>query len=263
MKTPEEILQLAIKAYKVKKPSYSNNALARDLGVAPSFLSNILNGKKSIPIKLIEKIFNFLKFNDEEKRAFLRSLYIKLYQGSILEKYIEDLNVFSVEQFIKLEQDTHSLLDNWYYIALLEFFSCSNFVDNKEFLAKKFQITEVEVTKALFVMESEGFFIRDSSNNFKKKNSLLSLPGKNNSKQLKGFHAQMISKALDCLNIETTEEAYKKRTLSGLTIAVDPKNITKAIKMLERSMHDISLELSKGECSEVYQLNVQLFPLSN
>ncbi len=57
---------------KLKNPKYSARALARDIGIDPGDLTNILNGKKRITTKIAYKIGLHLGLKDDELLSYIK-----------------------------------------------------------------------------------------------------------------------------------------------------------------------------------------------
>ena len=79
---------------------------------------------------------------------------------------------------------------------------------------------------------------------------------------IRQFHLQMIDKAKLHLQKNNEKVSFEKRLVTGYTIAVNPKQINKAKLILEKALIEASMQLIKGKAKEVYQLQLQLFPLS-
>jgi cyanate lyase len=68
-----QILQKAFLAKRKMNPSYSQRALARDLGTSAVFVTNILTGKKSIPAARFKRIFKVLDMDITLQTQFVRA----------------------------------------------------------------------------------------------------------------------------------------------------------------------------------------------
>ncbi len=54
----------------------------------------------------------------------------------------------------------------------------------------------------------------------------------------------------------------EKREYTSITMAIDPKNIPRARRLIDRFQDKVVAILESGEPTEVYNMNVQLFPLT-
>ena len=62
---------------------------------------------------------------------------------------------------------------------------------------------------------------------------------------------------------ETSEDAFKQRYISGASFNVSKKDAQKMKKKCENFIEELVDDFSKNETSDcVYQINLQLFPLS-
>jgi hypothetical protein len=71
----------------------------------------------------------------------------------------------------------------------------------------------------------------------------------------------MIKKAYEELS-RTTEKAFNERLITGFTMACDPTKIDVAKRAIFDFLSELSEQLSAERCTEVYQCNIQLFPLT-
>ena len=47
-----------------------------------------------------------------------------------------------------------------------------------------------------------------------------------------------------------------------MTLSINPDHLPEAKDRLQKFMHELATDLNSGTCREVYQLNWQLFPLT-
>lgn len=246
---------------KRKNSAYSLRALARDLGLSPSYLSALFNGKKAIPTG---RMGDFRKVLDLDEAAIhqLKSLLAReVLAGKKLRGFgpaREEKN--QLAHYVPVEKSKQSLLSPWYMIPLLDLTTCSNFDPDPLVIAKKLEITESQVKEALEKLESAKL-IQKVNGTYKKTYRHMRFPASTSQQDIRVFHAQMIQKAKNCLG-KTSQEDYDLRLITGLTVAVNPKNIEAARRKLNECLHDVGALLNKGECTSVFQINVQLFPLT-
>jgi plasmid maintenance system antidote protein VapI len=68
-----DVLEQKLKA----NSSYSSRAFARDLGVSPTYVSFLLNGKKKLTIKRALSVSQILKMTESQARVFLKSVVLE------------------------------------------------------------------------------------------------------------------------------------------------------------------------------------------
>ncbi len=257
-----DILNSFINLKKKKRPHYSNAALARDLDISGAFLSSILIGKKSIPPSLALKLVEKLNMDDYSKNEFLKGIICAKYSNSIFESILNDINTNEISTYLPIFDDQTSILGKWYYIAILELINCSNFIEDISFLANKLNISNDQTREALLVLENEKAIIRDEKGNLIKSENYLRIPTIKTSELIREFHLQMIDQATQELKSKTSDNDYCRRLISGITFTANPDLFEECKKEIENAIHQVSSKFSRGNCTEVYQLNVQLFPLT-
>ena len=79
------------------------------------------------------------------------------------------------------------------------------------------------------------------------------------------------SKALQASHVQTLDFAKEKlltidvlqRDFSSILVPTDPKNLTEAKKLIREFRHKMEALLKDGDKTELYQLAIQLFPMTD
>ncbi len=160
--------------------------------------------------------------------------------------------------------DDSMIFSSWLNLALAEYVSCENFVDDVEILADAFSVAAGDIKRSLSILTGEKFITRESNGRFKKQVRKARFPQSPRSRQIiRQFHADLMKKAIVHLLNKTDQSSFQNRLMTGYTIAVNPEKIETAKVMIEKALIAIADHLVEGPCREVYQLQVQFFPLSN
>jgi uncharacterized protein (TIGR02147 family) len=75
---------------------------------------------------------------------------------------------------------------------------------------------------------------------------------------LKRRQRQILEKTIDSLENDTIDS----RSMTGMTMAIDPAKIAEAKKLISEFNQKISRLLENGKQTEVYELQIALFPLT-
>lgn len=106
-------------------PCYSLRALARDLQMSPSRLSEALNGKAGISAASARKISERLGLGTQESQYF----YLLVQKEHARCKHVrvraaEDIEAFSgLSKKARINVDQFQVVADWYHLAILEAFS--------------------------------------------------------------------------------------------------------------------------------------------
>ena len=226
-----------------------------------STLNLIINSKRLLPkkhLKIMGQSLNLDHLTQDylEKaldRDWLRKRGIKIESVSTVESDFSDIH--------EIEGDA-VLLKSWLHLALLEFSTCKNFKEDLDFLSSQFQVSKTKVQDALNDLINENYLVRGKKG-LEKKNKKMRIPTKRSRQIIRNFHIQMLDQARNHLQTHHDNASFQNRLITGYTVAVNPKNLPKAKLILENALIEASSRLVRGDCTEVYQLQLQLFPLKS
>lgn len=264
-KSSVEILKEHLARKQEKNPAYSLRALARDLKVSPSYVAAIFGGRKALAPNRVREIGAKLEMDDLNVAVLKRAL--------LLEQLSEDerallqttegspTSLQFLEQFREEGRQNFKLWSQWYHIAILDLSTTASFQSDAGWIARKLGLTLAEATRALEFLVTSGFLV-EREGRLVKADELLRLPTVRSHQTVRDYHKQLMAKAVETMNRATTPEDFERRLISGLVIAANPAKIAEARMRLNVVLHEIAEMLSEGECTELYQLGTQFFPLT-
>lgn len=223
---------------RAKNPSYSLRAFSSKLGIQVSALSEIFNGKRVISKKMGLRILSGLGLSPIESEH-------------ILSDSREDGKS-------NLSLDYFKAVSDWYYFAILSLAEIPNFEANPTWISKRLNISKREAKIAIdrlikleMLVENEDGSCEASGVEYKTPTDILNA-------SLKNHTVQTLELAADSVINDPVEE----RDFSTITMAIDPRNLGEAKKMIKSFRKRLSKKLESGNKKEVYKLAIQLFPLS-
>jgi len=265
---PHELLQKALDRQVRRNPSYSLRALARSLQISPSFLSGVFRGKKPIPEKRVDELARALAM-DEAAQGLLKEAIVF---GSLTKNQttLDALGELWSKKSIRSARlaryhegtiGEFSALSPWYRLALADLVTCIDFNPDPLWIAGRLGITPAQAEGAMQALRTEGI-IKERNGKFLKVASRIRFPTVRSHPAIREYHKSMIEKALRILLGETSDEAFQARLISSVGFAANPKNLPKARRRLQEALYEVAEILAQGECTQVYQLNAQMFPLT-
>ncbi len=254
--------QLLLTYFERKKKSRSGFSLrgfAKSMRMSPSFVSNILNGKKTIPLARLTEIGKILELDDVSLDRLKRALIEETFQehGIDIEKTLQSS---AVEKYELAPKSQFSVLTPWYNVAIMDLSTCVQFQKDPLWIAQQLQISKYQVEQSLKFLLSQGL-LKETKNGYKKVTDKIRLSLNESHQEIRGYHAQMMEKAKAELLSKTSKKSFDRREISGITIASNPKNIAKARQRLIAALHDVGEILGQGECTDLFQINTQMFSL--
>ncbi|HPI39577.1 MAG TPA: TIGR02147 family protein [Pseudobdellovibrionaceae bacterium] len=258
-----EILKNYWMRKKEDQPSYSLRALARDIKISPSYLSDVFSGKKQISVKVFKNLCRALEVDTDTINAINTAALFENLPKEFTPKNINKLKILSggIPQFKPMSKKKYSLLKKWYYVAILDLMTCQNFKSDRRWIAKRLGLLQGEVDEALDVLITLDLV--DIHNNiWRKKTDKIRLPTIKSQAEVRQFHKQMIEKSLDELNSKLTPQDFDRRLITGITFSCNPTELKSMKKKINTFLHQLTSDMMTPVSSEVYQVNLQLFPLS-
>lgn len=248
-----EILKKDYEKRRQKNCRFSKRSYARTLGISSGRLTEIFNGTAPLtPKRAIEIVPNLL-LDPEEKNFFLR-----LVEREYDQKVDRRRKKQSFQKI--LSQKEFSLIADWEYFSMLALLKLKNFQNDPAWIAKKLNITLERTIEVLNDLIASGYVTSDENSgeltgHFKSLTTSHDIP----SEVIKKANADCIYQALE--KLETIH--ILERDISSITIPTDPLKLREAkllIKDFKKSMTKI---LNGIEPTEVYNLNIQLVPVTN
>jgi uncharacterized protein (TIGR02147 family) len=228
-----------------------------------SSLSMVLSGERLPSKDMFNKLSEDFSLSQREKHYF--ELLIKLEKHKRqnkdvdvvlkeIQKLLPESNHFSID----LKQ--FKVISEWYVISIKQLIDTKEFVEDEEWICRRLRgkVTPSQVRHGLQNLIDLGIVDRDK--NGKLYNAKAGLITSNDvpSSAIRKHHYGMLERAQDALVEQETHE----RQINSITMRIDPEKLPEAKKMLFDFLKDFSGQFESEDSSEVYQLNMQLFQLT-
>lgn len=254
-----KLLKTYFERKKAARPGFTLRNFAKILKVAPSFASRLLTGQKAIPLSRLDELAEVLELDPTALRHLKRALVEETLKIHGLD--VEELlDIQATKKYQLAPKSQFSVLNPWYHIAIMDLTTCSNFKKDNDWIAKRLKISKYQVEESIRLLIQQGL-LSETKKGYTKVKEKIRLSLNESNIEIRKFHAQMIEKAKEELLKNTTKASFDRREISGITIAANPKNIAKARQRLVEALHEVAEIISEGECTDLFQLNTQLFSL--
>lgn len=249
---------------------YSLRAYAQYLGIDITSLSQILAGQRLLSFKRGEKFLDLVVRNKRERENFLLSL-AKHHQEKnkkrlsplarmILSHKIKIIHTDINDPSRKIDWEIFNTIADWYHYALLELTTTESFKSDPVWIARKLGISLFETAQAIKRLLQTGLMKRSDKNNvFVKTHECINTNNQDKtSLALKKRQKQILEKSLYSLE----HDPISIRNHTAITMAVDPALLPEAKERIQTFMSDLCNFLESGHRKEVYELTINLFPLT-
>jgi uncharacterized protein (TIGR02147 family) len=233
-----------------KNPSYSLRSFAKYLGIGHSALTEMLNGKRSITKKSMEKLGLVLGLSMNELEGYKMSANCSQTEA---EKQQASYQQLTIDQF--------AIMSDWYHYAILELIKIKDFPHTTNDFARALGITKSESNIAVERLFRIGLLEKNEEGSFVEINNgfATNISGNLSSAGSKKLQKQILEQSIDALMTLPIEV----RNHTSMTMAIDPKLLPEAIEKIKKFRRELSefLETS-GTPTEVYQFSLSLFPVT-
>lgn len=245
------VLREAFVESQVRNPAYSLRAFARRLAISPSALSEILNGKRRVSRKLAERLADKLCL-EPRKRQDLLARFKRA--GATAKGATEQV------AYEELDSDQFATISEWYHFGILSLMETTTFQEDPTWISERLNIKVTEAAGGLDRLLRLGLVARSKNGKLKLTKARLTTSDGVYNLSIRRAHATNLALAQRSL----AEDPVDVVDFSSMTMAIDPSLIPEARRMIRELADQVSAKLEiPGKQTEVYNLCVQLFPLSH
>lgn len=243
-------------------PSFSDRCAALKIGISSGSLTRILNGTRHVGESVANKMIEFLGLRKNEGQYFL--LLVKYAKADNEAKRTE---VYQLIKNLQLQlhsiipEDKHLFFENWYNLAIYELLRVKPEINNLQNIGDNLIpiVSESKIKKSIDLLLQLGYIEQTDNKTFKVKNSFLSTGERWDGDAIHALQIIMSQLAVEALN----RFPKKERDFSTYTSALSPKAYNEVKQLLANTRKEIEkIEKADSKADKVYQINLQLFPLS-
>lgn len=253
------------RAKKRQQPHFSYRSFSWRAGLSsPSFLLDVIKGKKNITSNSIAGFCQALRHDPQERFYFENLVYFN--QATKTEAkhqfYEKILPIFKKECGTLIRECQQRYFSKWYVPVIREMVSLEGFRESPRWICQKLNqaITSFEAQEAIGMLLELGFLRRDDMGRLKINEENIDTPDPIPGSVPLKFHEEMIELAKKSLK----GVPVACREISGITAAMTREQFSRLKHYIQELQNKLMNELedSTGGAEEVYQFNCQLFPLT-
>jgi uncharacterized protein (TIGR02147 family) len=250
---------------KAKKKSYSFRYLARLSDVSASMLAATINGKRKITVTTAEKIAKVLNFSVRETDYLLALVSFEKAKNHLdkNEAFSRIINLRGQSKQKFLDTDQYEYYSRWYHSAIRELVSLPFFKEDPSWIAQMLlpNISVIQAQKSLQLLLRLKLITRDEKGTLHQTNTAISSEYEIHTLSIRNFSREMIDRARESLETVPVE----LREISGITMGISEAcidRIKQRIRIFKEELVSMVID-DKSESSDVYQFNIQFFPIVN
>ncbi|KYG68816.1 hypothetical protein AZI87_06195 [Bdellovibrio bacteriovorus] len=226
-------------------PELTNAQFARILGIPSSRLSDYINGRRIMTQAVGRQVIKGLGMADTDFEHL---------------KNLIEFDKRKVKTLLpegQLKEDEFGVICDWYHFAILALVPVKTFQPNANWIADRLNIP-LEVASAaidrlcrlgLLIVEDGKFTVTK-----KQLETTHNIP----SESLRRSHKQSITQVLDNMD----RIPLDLRDVTSITFPMNRKKIPEAKRLIRNFRRKMATLMTQGPKTDVYNLNVQLFPVT-
>jgi uncharacterized protein (TIGR02147 family) len=257
-------LRTYFESKKRESRAFSTRRWSRDLGVSsPATLNMVLTGKRNPGPQLVDRLTRYFSFSKPQKQYFETLVKLAKVKDSpeLSVNVLADLRDLHPKKEIReIPYDLFEAISSWYCLAIREMSQSHDFEEKPEWIAQKLKgrVSPAKVAAALRTLESAGLLSRGHDRRLKPAEMQIGTLADKADEAIKRFHEQTTQLALE--SIRTAPVSL--RDFGGSTFNMDPADLPSLKADLRQMRREIYQRYEKISASATFQLNVQLFPLT-
>jgi uncharacterized protein (TIGR02147 family) len=251
--TSRDVLKLDFSNRREANPRFSQRAYAQVLGVSSGRLTEILSGKSPITVGKAQSIMHKLELPESDQKEFLR-----LVEREIVNRG-DGRRKTRISTERRLKEEDFKIISDWEYFTLMSLIEMSTFKSDTKWIAKKMGISVERCEEVIAHLQQHDLITIDSNGDFKNTYRSMSTMTDVPSEVLRKANSDCILHAIEKMN--TID--LLARDVTSMTFPVDPKKIKEAKEIIREFKKKMVKLMNGGKTSEIYNLNVQLVPVTD
>ncbi|HEX2949159.1 MAG TPA: TIGR02147 family protein [Armatimonadota bacterium] len=249
---------------KARDGQFTVRYIAEKVGFrSASFFSQLIRGRSNISMELLQKFCDFICFSQTEREYFVTLVNYNQTRDHAQKKVLfEKLISFKHAKIRTVDARLYELYDKWYYTAIRELLYFHPFSGDYKALARLLipSISQAEARRAIRRLEKWQLIIKDNQGRFVRSDNQSITTGLDaQSFYINNFQMAALDLAKAAIDLFPRES----RSFSTLTMSLSSDGYQKIEAEIHRFRRQI-LAIAEADVNEdrVYQMNVQMFPMS-
>ncbi len=246
-----QILRQELEKRVQRNASYSAKAFANDAGLSPSYLSQVLSGKRSLKLSTAYQLTQRLNWSTRRSKIFL-----DLLQSNKSNAPTKDTETLTHSPYKALKKSTFERIPGLLAFSIMELTLVEDFQPTTPWIAERLGCSRIETERTIVHLVELGLLVW-SDETLKCKYDFFECPENEESLAGKNFHGQVLEKAIK----EQKRQNRDHIEYRTVTVSTSVKKISEAKKMIQDFEEQLISFLSTGKKDSVYQWGTQLFRL--
>ena len=245
--------------------SFSYRYFAMRAGIkSPNFLKQIIEGERNLTRRTIDQFIKALNLNKKESQFFKNLVFFNQAKTAQekQEHYSTMLHMMDYITENRLTIDHYRYFDKWYTSVLRELICLYDFKDNFSRIAKTVypSISTIEVRESVALLLRLKLIAKQKDGTYRQTSAAIISDNPMVALARRSFNSAMLERARYANETIGRDE----RNISGITMGISKRCYDVILTEMAAFKERIKVIVNQdSKSSWVYQLNMQLFPLSS
>ncbi len=242
----------------------THRSLSQIAGFAsPNFLKLVMDGKRNLTPKSLPKVCRAFEITGKEAKFFSHLVaFNQAKDVAAKESAYDKMKALRRDlPLMRVEHSQFEYFDHWYTVAIRELVGLKDFQEDAEWIRSRLKgkVSLPQVRHSLRLLERLDFLRRDPQGRLVPTEATLTTGDEVAGLGIYRYHQGMMQNAGEAL--QKTDPDH--RDISSITVSVDKKNFNAIKRRIQEFRKEVmAMAGQTPEADAVYQMNVQLFPLS-
>lgn len=248
--------------YKHTMSVFSHRYIINKAGLkSPNALKAVMIGKRHLTPSSAERFADAFRMDVDEKKYFLLLVRFSLAETlSEKEKCLQEVAMLKgAADVMRLSDEYYDVLEKWWHLPIREIVCLPDAKKSSKWIARAIQpnITPAQVAQSLQLLKKLGL-IKKQGDDWKAVHPTIHTDSEVATVKASNFHRQMMRLGEEAI----TRFQADKREISGTVLRISKKDVAKFKELLgDFRKQLLNLAEQSENADQVYQLNIQFFPL--
>jgi len=243
-----------------KNPSFSLRRMALLCGVSAACLSRIIQGKRRLAADTATKIVNAFQMSAKDADYLHTLVAVERCQNSAeRDRLMLKLSKAQTKNTTTLSMEVFRMVADWQHFAILSLANSSGFKGSPSWIANRLGISVSDAKLAFQRLQELGLLKMSEQNEWIVSEPNLETAHDQAEVAVRENHRQHLAKAADILNTVP----LTLREFNNLSVCMNLDQTEKAKQRIREFVDSFNSEFDQKKSKEVFQLNVQFYPLTN
>lgn len=248
----QKILLTKYEELRSRNPQYSRRAYSKKLGLSAGAISELFNGQRKVSAKLAERVAGRLALDPQERAELFEHFPKRV-------RRFKRGSTDSIDpNYLQLSADQFRVIGDWYHFAILTLMRSKGFKNEVNWIANRLNLSPTITRTALERLKRLELVHDDGQGNLKRSKTRYRTSDDVANASVRRAHSEYLDRARNALDTLPVEE----RDFTSLMLTLSPEQLPRAKEMIRKFQDDLAAELEASPQPEVYQLCIQLFPLT-